>query len=340
MRAFVITSPGHAEVADVAPPTAGAGQVVIDVERCGVCGTDMELFHGNMSYVLEGHERYPLRPGHEWAGVVTTIGAGVDDRWLGARVTGDTMLGCGECARCLRGRHHVCANRYEIGIRGGWPGALAEQLVVPETALRLLPDSLDASAGALVEPAGCALRAVDATLISPGDRVCVWGPGTLGLLAMQFAIARGGVVDVVGVEPDRLALAKELGANEVMRADNTAGHDVECYAAVIDASTSPDVAARAVRQVEPAGRVVLVGLADVPSAIDTRELVFGDITVVGVLAASAGLDGAIELFAAGAIQTRPLIAATVGLDQVADVLGGWRPENAGRGPKIHVDPQA
>lgn len=339
MRAFVISSPGHGMVMDVEPPAAGPGEVVVDVERVGLCGTDMELFSGHMSYVIEGFERYPLRPGHEWAGVVSAIGEGVDASWLNARVTGDTMLGCGACDRCLRGRHHVCENRYEIGIRGGWPGALAEHLRVPANALHRLPPVIDAGAGALIEPAGCALRAVEATGVAAGDRLCVWGPGTLGLLAMQFAAARGAIVDVVGIDAERLALAKELGAHHAMRADDITGRDSQCYQAVIDTSTSPTTAASAVRQVEPSGRVVLVGIADVASTIDTRELVFGDITVVGILAASAGLAGAIELFAAGAIQTEPLIAATVGLDAVAGVLAGRRPENAGPGPKIQVDPR-
>jgi threonine dehydrogenase-like Zn-dependent dehydrogenase len=195
------------------------------------------------------------------------------------------------------------------------------------------------SAGALIEPAGCALRAVEAAGVAAGDRLCVWGPGTLGLLTMQFAAARGAIVDVVGIDAERLTLAKELGAHRAMRADDTTGHDFQCYQAVIDTSTSPTAAASAVRQVEPSGRVVLVGIADIASTIDTRELVLGDSPVVGNLAASAGLAGAIELFAAGAIQAEPLIAATVGLDAVADVLAGRRPENAGPGPKIQVDPR-
>jgi 2-desacetyl-2-hydroxyethyl bacteriochlorophyllide A dehydrogenase len=312
--------------------------VVVDVERVGVCGTDMDLVAGTMPYLLDGHERYPLRPGHEWAGTVSSIGPDVDKAWLGARVTGDTMLGCGECARCQRGHHHVCENRYEIGIRGGWPGALAEQLLVPATALHRLPETMSWTTGALVEPAGCALRAVEAAHISAGDRVCVWGPGTLGLLVLQFATARGALVDVVGIDDARLSLARKLGAERTILHDEM-GDDVR-YEAVIDASTSSEASARAIKQVEPSGRIVLVGLASTPSTIDTRDLVFNDVTMVGILAASAGLDGAIAMFDSGAIQTEPLVAATVTLDDVADVLSGRRPENAGSGPKIHVDPRA
>ena len=128
MRALVITGPGEAEVRDVAPPEPRPGEVVVDVDRAGVCGTDMELFTGEMSYLHTGQAQYPMRIGHEWTGTVSVLGDGVDPSWLGRRVTGDTMIGCGQCARCLTGRHHVCADRYEIGVRNGWPGALAEQL--------------------------------------------------------------------------------------------------------------------------------------------------------------------------------------------------------------------
>ena len=160
MRALVITAPQRAEVREVDPPVAGIGEVVVDVERAGLCGTDTEFFTGEMSYLHTGQAQYPMRIGHEWCGVVTSVGAGVAESWFGRRVTGDTMLGCGKCRRCLSGRQHLCADRFEIGIRGGWPGALAEQVLVPVGALQALPDSVDATLGALVEPGANATRAV------------------------------------------------------------------------------------------------------------------------------------------------------------------------------------
>jgi len=158
MRAFVVTGPGRSEVADVPSPQAAPGQVIIDVERAGVCGTDVELFTGDMAYLRQGHAGYPIRLGHEWCGTVSAVGDDVDPGWLGRRVTGDTMLGCGRCDRCRSGRAHVCEDRYEVGIRGGFPGALAEQLAMPVTALHQLPDAVDGVAGAMVEPGGSALR--------------------------------------------------------------------------------------------------------------------------------------------------------------------------------------
>jgi 2-desacetyl-2-hydroxyethyl bacteriochlorophyllide A dehydrogenase len=335
MRAFVVTGPCRFEVQDVAPPTAAPGQVVVDVERVGVCGTDVELFTGEMAYFEEGHAAFPMRLGHEWCGRVAAVGPGVDPVWVGRRVTGDTMLGCGRCRRCQAGLHHVCDARFEIGIRGGWPGALAEQLPVPATALHALPDAVDAIAGALVEPGANALRAVDAAALRPGTRLLVLGPGTIGLLASRFALARGAEVHVVGITPESLTFARTLGVHGAWMIDDLPRLPFD---AVIDASNSAKLPALALELIEPSGRVVYIGIAGTPSHVDTRAIALKDITVVGILGGSRGLAGAIEQYASGSVDPRPLVAATVGLGEVGEVLRGSRPIGAGRGPKIHVDP--
>jgi 2-desacetyl-2-hydroxyethyl bacteriochlorophyllide A dehydrogenase len=337
VRALVITGPHRAEVQDVDAPTAAPGQVVVDVERAGVCGTDVEFFTGEMSYLHSGEARYPMRIGHEWCGAVSAVGDGVDPGWVGRRVAGDTMLGCGHCRRCLGGRQHVCADRFEIGVRGGFPGALAEQLAVPVTALHPLPDAVDAALGAMVEPGGNALRSVRAADLDPGARLLVLGPGTIGLLVAQFAAAAGAEVHLLGRSPASLEFVRSLGFDGAWTSDTLPDLPFD---AVVDASNAPGLPALAVELVEPGGRVVLVGLAGSPSTIDTRALALKDVTAVGVLSASPGLAGTVDAYAAGAVDPRPLVAATVGLDGVGDVLAGGRPQSAGLGPKIHVDPRA
>ena len=183
MRAFVVHGPREASVEDVAPPVAAVGQVVVDIDRVGLCGTDVEFFTGEMAYLHQGHAAYPIRLGHEWCGTVSAVGIGVAPGWLGRRVTGDTMIGCGHCERCLGGRSHLCDDRAEVGIRRGWPGALAPQMTVPATSLHPLPDTVDNVAGALVEPGANALRAVQAAGVAPGSWVLILGAGTIGLLA-------------------------------------------------------------------------------------------------------------------------------------------------------------
>ncbi|MCB2175608.1 MAG: alcohol dehydrogenase catalytic domain-containing protein [Actinomycetales bacterium] len=336
MRAFVVTAPGAADVLDVDEPVAGPGEVVVEIDRVGVCGTDVEFFVGDMEYLRTGHASYPIRLGHEWSGRVVALGDGVDPAWLGRRTTGDTMLGCGECRRCRSGRPHVCEDRYELGIRGGFPGALAERMAYPARWLHPLPDAVDDAAGAMVEPGGNALRSVEAARIRSGDRVLVAGPGTIGLLVALFARARGAEVHLLGRSERTRRFAAGLGFAGVWTRDTLPPGP---WDAVVDASTSPEIPSLAVELVEPGRTVVFVGLATTPTPIDSRDLLLKDVTATGILGASQGLDGTIAAYADGSVDPSPLVAATVGLGDVAAVLAGERPAGAGGGPKIHVDPR-
>ena len=336
MRAFVLTGPREFEVQDVEPPVANPGGVIIDVQRVGICGTDVEFYTGEMQYLREGHAHFPLRLGHEWMGTVVSVGEDVDPAWNGRRVTGDTMLGCGVCRRCLQGNQHVCEFRFEVGVRNGFAGALAEQLAMPVTALHALPDSVDDTLGALVEPGGNAIRSVWAANLAAGDRALVLGAGTIGLLVALIAQSQGVDVHLMGRSPRSLGFARSLGFEGVWTEEQLPELP---WDAVIDASNAPRLPARALDLVEPAKRVVYIGLAGSASLIDTRTLALKDVTAVGILSASPGLAGTIELYATGAVDPRPLVAATVGLDRVGAILAGERFKGAGEGPKMHVDPR-
>jgi threonine dehydrogenase-like Zn-dependent dehydrogenase len=330
MRAFVLTGPRQGAVHEVPVPLAGPGEVVVDVARAGVCGTDVEFFTGEMAYLHQGYSAYPMRLGHEWAGTVSAVGEGVDAAWLGRRVMGDTMLGDRTCRRCRRGHQHTCENRQEVGIRGARPGALAERLAVPAWSLHALPGEVDAVLGALVEPGGNALRAARATEAGTGDRVLVLGPGTIGLLTAMFLRAAGAEVHLLGVDDG--AFARGLGFEHVWTRATLPDLPFD---AVVDATGAADLPALAVDLVEPAGRVVYIGLSGRPSPLDTRALVLKDVTAVGVLSASPGLADTIAAYASGDVDPRPLVGATVGLGEVGAVLAGEYPA----GPKVHVDPR-
>jgi threonine dehydrogenase-like Zn-dependent dehydrogenase len=179
------------------------------------------------------------------------------------------------------------------------------------------------------------LRSAQAAALSPGDRTQVLGPGTIGLLAAMFARAAGAEVHLVGRRVESLAYARSLGFEYTWTQDSLPDQPFD---AVIDASNAAHLPALALDLVEPAGRVVYIGLAGRRSHIDTRTLALKDVTAIGVLSGSPGLDATVAAYASGAVDPRPLVAATVGLDQVGAVLAGERPETAGPGPKIHVDP--
>jgi 2-desacetyl-2-hydroxyethyl bacteriochlorophyllide A dehydrogenase len=339
MRALVVTGPRQAEVQNVPEPVAAAGELLVDVERVGICGTDVELYTGEMAYIEQGFTTFPLRLGHEWTGRVVAAGSADDESWIGKRVTGDTMLGCGQCEYCAAGHHHVCQHRFEVGVRDGWPGALAERMLVPTRFALAIPEHVTVTAAALVEPGGNSLRAVWAAEVKPGQKVLVLGSGTIGLLAAQFALAEGAEVHVGGVREPSLALARSLGVKHTWQLDDLADDRENEFDAVIEATSNRSMPALAVRLTKPAGRVVYIGLSPEPSLVDTRELALKDVTAVGILSASPGLAGAIEGFASGAIVPDTIVSEVVGLEDVPARLEGRRGEGAGPGPKVHVDPR-
>jgi threonine dehydrogenase-like Zn-dependent dehydrogenase len=336
MRAFVVTGPFESHVIDVEEPKALAGSVVVDVHRVGVCGTDVEFFRGEMQYLHDGHAHFPMRLGHEWMGVVSALGDGVDATWLGRRVTGDTMLGCGVCRRCVNGHQHVCESRKEVGVRGDFPGALAEKLTVPVTSLHSLPDSVDDVAGAMVEPGGNALRSVWGAGVSKGERLLVIGPGTIGLLVALIAKSRGVEVHVAGIDPDTLDFARSLGVEGAWEMSTLP--DLP-WDSVVNATSDAAMPQRSLDMVEPGGRVVYIGISEGASLIDSQTLTLKDVTAVGILSASPGLKETIDLYASAALHPQDLVAATVGLDDVDMILRGERPLGSGPGPKMHVDPR-
>jgi threonine dehydrogenase-like Zn-dependent dehydrogenase len=173
--------------------------------------------------------------------------------------------------------------------------------------------------------------------LTQGQRVLVLGLGTIGLLAALLAREQGTEVHVMGRSQRSIDFGRTFGFDGVWRVDELPELP---WDAVIDASNAPDLPALALDLVETGGRVVYIGLAGEPSHIDTRTLALKDVTAVGILGGSAGLAGAIDSFSRGSVDPRPLVAATVGLERVGDVLGGWRPADSGDGPKILVDPSA
>jgi len=339
MRALVVTGPRKAAVLDVPDPVPSAGELLVEVERVGICGTDVELYSGEMAYLDQGITHFPIRLGHEWTGRVIAAGSPHEESWIGERITGDTMLGCGHCDYCVGGHHHVCPHRFEVGITDGWAGALAERVLIPTKFAYVIPDSVTVTAAALVEPGGNSLRAVRAAGLEPGQSVLVLGSGTIGLLAAQFALAEGADVHIAGVREGSLALARTLGvAHTSTLTDLTSGADSQ-FDSVIDATSLDSGPALAVRLTKPAGRVVFIGLSSVPSTVDTRNIVLKDITAVGILSASPGLAGAIRSFASGAVVPDSLVSEVISLEDVPSRLEGRRGPNAGPGPKVHVDPR-
>ncbi|WP_127817957.1 zinc-dependent alcohol dehydrogenase [Microbacterium sp. CPCC 204701] len=335
MKAFVINGPGDAAIADVEPPEARPDEVVVRVARVGICGTDAEFLRGTQPYLASGGASYPLRIGHEWCGTVARIGADVDPSWIGRRVTGDTMLGCRECGTCKQGRQHLCPRRTEIGVLGGRPGALAEELAVPVTALHSLPGRLSDTLGALVEPASLALRAVNALPAVPGDRLLVWGTGALGLSAVLFAAVKGLEVTAAARSPRAFELARKLGATHTCTEEELPNSD--SFDSAIAASPDASVPERAARKLRDGGTLALLGISGETSNLDVRDIVTRDLHVVGLLSGSPCFRETIQLLSQENCRRLELIVGTeVDLDEATSAFDAAAKQGPQRGPKTHI----
>lgn len=219
MKAVVKTQAGagNTEIQERPEPSPKPGEVLVEVQVAGICGSDIHIAQGEFNDWL----RPPVIIGHEFSGVVAELGAGVHDIGPGVRVTAETSYSvCGHCLYCQSGNYNLCSQRQVLGYHVD--GAFTRYVRVPRERLYPLPAGVDFAAGALTEPLSCAVHAVsEQTGISAGDLVVVFGPGTIGLLTAQVAKAEGGRVMVVGTAGDekRLALASSLGVDWAVRAD-------------------------------------------------------------------------------------------------------------------------
>jgi len=332
MRAVVFHGPNNASVDAVERPEVGPGEVGIEVQVAGLCGTDLELFRGTMSYLRTGQSGYPLQPGHEWAGRVVEVGALVSEWQIGDRVTGDTFVGCDECDDCHSGKHWLCTRRTELGVLGARGGALSDFVVIPERALHRVPDGLDDDLGAMVEPASCALRGVRRGGVTSGDHVLVWGAGTLGLLAALFVVEAGARSTVVARTSEERRFVETFGLSSV--APDAVGHGT--FDVVIEATGAGQVVQGLLEGVRSGGRVVLLGVPPLEHGLPVSELVSHDLTVYGVLGGSEYIDEVARLLLTIESSVHRLIGTRIELEDVPEVLASGLHRALGSAPKLHV----
>jgi L-iditol 2-dehydrogenase len=209
-------------VEEVADPTPGPGEALIQIHACGVCPSDLRAY---LAPRPGGGMSLPRTPGHEWTGVVVALGepadSGVRDRTrpaieVGQRVVADWRQVCGECYQCRRGVFNYCEN-LQHGVRGGFAG----YGIAPLAQLRAIPDNLSFEEASFSEPLACVIQAHDYTKISLGDDVVIVGAGPIGLLHLQIARHRGARVIVSDPIATRLDKARELGAHDAIDASAT-----------------------------------------------------------------------------------------------------------------------
>jgi 2-desacetyl-2-hydroxyethyl bacteriochlorophyllide A dehydrogenase len=330
MRAIVLDRPGTFRVADVPDPVPDVNQVVVRVECCGICGTDLHILDGEFPPTP-----YPITPGHEFAGTVVARGAEVrPDLPVGARVAVDPSLYCGYCRRCRAGRDNLCENWAAIG--DTVDGAFAEFVAVPAANAYLLPGHLDAQHGAMAEPLACAVHGLDRLGPVLGDSVVVIGAGTMGLLLLQVLLHAGaGPVAVVDRISERLEVARKLGAAQaVTDADALEGTRFEV---AVDATGVPKAIQTAYGLLDRGGRMLVFGVSAADAAISVSPFrVYNDeITITGSMAILRSFGLAVDLLASGAVDPRLLLSEPLPLEQFGEAVDRVR---RGQGIKWHIRP--
>lgn len=304
MRALTKTGPGSVALTDRQLRPVGTGLVRVRVAATGVCGTDVHI--GCDEYASEP----PVTMGHEISGTVTEVGEGVDSYWVGRRVACETYFSaCEECRYCRDGRRNLCSRRRSLG--SFEDGGFAAEVVLPARNLHEVPAAVDATAAALCEPLACVCQCLlDPPRIAPGDRVVVIGPGAMGLLSVQVAMAQGAEVTCAGLPADvrRLEVARDLGASTLTQIDDDA------YDVVIECSGSGGGIAAALRAAARGGRVVQVGIRGVPVEVPWDLILYKELEISSGFASTPGSwRRAMALLDSGQVDLAPLVSHVVPL---------------------------
>ena len=335
MRAVVFPAPETVSVERVPDPAPRRDEVVVQVAVSGLCGTDLHIYRN------EYMSHFPVIPGHEFGGVIAEVGQEVTNFRPGDRVAVDPNLYCGHCYFCRNEQSNHCLNWEGIGITR--PGSFAEYVAAPARACYRLPDNLSDAQAAYVEPVACVVHSLKRIRIWPGDEVLIFGAGPMGLLLVQ-ALRHMGASQVVVVEkqPDRLALASQLGASAtVLSCPDQAEALRELapygFGVVVDATGVPAVIEQAFQYLKPRGQYLQFGVApkDARISLSPYDLFQHDWTVVGSFALCYTFQPAIAWLSSGIVRVEPLISHTLPLTEFPAALEAFA---AGRTMKVHLRP--
>ena len=336
MRALVYIGPDQLEMSEMAAPVPAPGEALVRVRYAGICGTDLHLWHGEMTAV-----RPPVIVGHELVGEVVEDTTGQFAE--GQRVAVEPLLVCGVCRACREGASHVCRNLRVQGVHAN--GGAAEFLATPTHRLHAVPDGLSWEAAACTEPASVAVHMVRRAGIELGDTVLVLGGGPIGFLVASVARAAGARrVLVSEVSQPRLALCRKAGIETIDagQADPVAVirdlTDGEGADVVVEAVGHPATVAQMVAACRVRGRILIGGIGGAPNPVDLAQVVFKEVTLIGSrVYESRDMATALHLLGTGALDVDGLVTRTVPLvDAVQD--GYQRLRNSRDEMKVLLEP--
>ncbi|HEC45032.1 MAG TPA: Zn-dependent alcohol dehydrogenase [Bacteroides sp.] len=321
MRQAIMTSPGIIEYKEIPKPEVlGARDVLLKIERIGVCGSDVHVFHGEHPATP-----YPVVQGHEYSATIEDVGKDVTSVSPGMKATAWPQLVCGKCGPCLRGQYNACQELKVQGFQA--PGVAQDYFIVPEERIILIPDSMNLDQGALVEPAAVGAHSTSRATSIKGKNVIVSGAGTIGNLVAQFAKARGAAkVLITDISDYRLGIARECGIDGTLNVVRTpfaegakdffgdTGFQVGFEAAGVQASL--DVL---FENVEKGGDIVILGVYSKNPTVNMYYLGEHELNVFGsMMYRKEDYEEAVSLISNGEIKTAPLITRHFPFNQYLD----------------------
>jgi 6-hydroxycyclohex-1-ene-1-carbonyl-CoA dehydrogenase len=321
MKAAVFREAGKPlTIEEIATPAPGPGEALVRVAGCGMCHTDLHY----MDHGVKPFKTPPLVLGHEIAGTVAAVGAGVTGRAPGDRVVIPSVFGCGRCEFCRHGRENLCVEMVMLGnnIDGGY----AEYVVVPARELVPVPDSLPLEKACVVADAlSTPFHAVrNRARVRPGETVAVVGCGGVGLNVVQCAAAAGGRVVALDLNDARLAIATRLGAFATLNPGTVERPDKKVREltgggaeVVFEAIGNPKTMELGFSLLRKGGRMCVIGYTHEPMTLSAARLMYYELEVMGSLGCGAGeYPDILALVAAGRLTLDPIVSGTIPLANI------------------------
>ena len=329
MRAVTVYGPNDARMETVPKPVASGRMLVIKVSRTGVCATDFSIYTGESSFVRSGEITYPCRIGHEWAGVVESVGPAVTRFKPGDRVYADNFTSCGHCPACLKGDYMNCTDIHSVGTVNCWDGCFAEYMLMPEWHVYPLPDRVSMDVGALIEPASIAYDAFKEVTLGPDSTAVVYGTGAIGLISVWLAKYYGaGQVILIGRTPSKLERGKQVGADVTINSRETDPvAEVKALTGgkgahlVVETSGSPDALKESFRLCRRYARISVVSFYERDlDGIPMDHLVLQNLKIIGAAGCYGNAENVCAIMQENPVSLEPCITHHVPFADCLDVF--------------------